>query len=34
LQITATILIIEIIAVKITEVELFDLGWLYMPSQG
>jgi len=27
-------MIIEMIAVKITQVELFDLRWLYMPSQG
>jgi hypothetical protein len=27
-------MVIEIIAVKITEVELFDLRWLYIPSQG
>jgi hypothetical protein len=33
-EITATIMIIEIIAIKISEVELFDLRWLYMPSQG
>jgi len=33
-QVTATIVIIEIIAVKITELELFVLRRLYIPSQG